>query len=391
MLNSTINGMLQCIALLCLLALPAPAPAATWRAMTSDWSENPDPVVGDWGFDRPGYPRGLYIHGVTMSEGYFPANALPNPVIYDNDEYADILDDDVLCVMASLGRITLAAQIVTPIDPKGVFKERWQRSAFWHHDRCLRSGMCRKQIPEPVIGNTWAEPDPDSPGARAYVETILSWYRDHPDKPVLVAMGGQSATLASAYRRDPAIADKVIVFYVSANAYNGHLAWASELVCRNMRVVHAFHYWWPEVGRPNELQALPRNDSAKWNDISGEWAVLDNLKDILGRDSLPFIDDPYRDKFNCGGLLERLQRNNQYNGGHHHKGWGDDAYSDGNIFVAWEPSMYRTAILRTVRGGRVIDHEYNLDWLNRRAIHAASYPFLSNPDAYRNCGCCPAP
>jgi hypothetical protein len=36
-------------------------------------------------------------------------------------------------------------------------------------------------------------------------------------------MGGQSATVASAYTRDPAIADKVIVFYVSANAYNGHL------------------------------------------------------------------------------------------------------------------------------------------------------------------------
>jgi hypothetical protein len=202
------------------VALPAPAPAAaTWHTMTADWSKNPHPVIGDWGFDRPGYPKGLYLHGVTMPEGHSPANPLPNPIIYDNDEYAD----------------------------------------------------------------------------------------------------------------------------------------------------------------------------ADWNDISGEWAVLDNLKNVLGRDSLPFIDDPYRDKFNCGGLLERLKRNNQYNSGHHHKGWGDDAYSDGNIFVAWEPSMYRNAILRTVRGGQVIDHEYNLDWVNRRAIHATSYPFLSNPDAYRNCGCCPEP
>jgi hypothetical protein len=391
MLNSTVNRLFQCMTLLCLVALPVPAPATTWRAVTGDWSQNSSPMIGDWGFDRPGYPKGLYLHGVTMPEGYFPANPLPNPIIYDNDEYADILDDDVLCAMASLGKVTLTAQIITPIDPKGVFRQSWQNSAFWHYDRCLRSGMCMNRIPEPIIGNTRAEPDPDSPGAKAYVEIILSWHRAHPDKPVLIAMGGQSATLASAYKRNPAIAGKVIVFYVSANAYNGHLNWASELVCQNMRVVHAYHRWWPEVGFPNELQALPRNDSADWNDISGEWAVLDNLKNVLGRDSLPFIDDPYRDKFNCGGLLERLKRNNQYNAGHHHKGWGDDAYSDGNIFVAWEPSMYRNAILRTVRGGRVIDHEYNLDWVNRRAIHAASYPFLVNPDAYRNCGCCPEP
>jgi hypothetical protein len=58
-----------------------------------------------------------------MPEGHFPAKPLPNPIIYDNDEYADILDDDVLCAMASLGKITLAGQIITPIDPKGVFKE----------------------------------------------------------------------------------------------------------------------------------------------------------------------------------------------------------------------------------------------------------------------------
>jgi hypothetical protein len=361
-------------------------PRRTALEAGNDWSKNPDPVIGDWGFDRPGFPKGLYIHGVTMLDGHFPAKPLPNPIIYDNDEYADVLDDDVLCAMASLGKLTLAVQIITPIDPKGVFKQSWQDSAFWHYDRCARSGMSLERIPEPLIGSTGARPDPNSPGANAYVDLILAWHAKHPDRPLLVAMGGQSATLASAYQRNPAIADKVIVFYVSANAYNGQLAWASEIVCQNMRVVHAFHYWWPEVGSPNQLQALPKNDSEDWNDVSGEWAVLANLKNVLGRPSLPFMDDPYKDKFNCGGFLERLKRNHQYNGGHHHKGSGDDAYSDGNIFVAWQPAMYRKALLRTVRGGQVIDHEYHLDWLDRRAIHAASYPFISNPDAYRQDG-----
>jgi hypothetical protein len=87
-------------------------------------THNPAPVLEDWGFDRPGHPRGLYLHGVTM-----PEKPLPNPVIYDKDEYADVLDD-VLCAMASLGKLTLAAQVFTAIDSKGVFKQSWQDSAF---------------------------------------------------------------------------------------------------------------------------------------------------------------------------------------------------------------------------------------------------------------------
>jgi hypothetical protein len=385
MLNLLFTRMWPYFLLLCLVTAPAFAEPAVWKAETTDWSKNPEPTLGDWGFDRPGYPKGLYLHGVTLPEGYFPGKALPNPIIYDNDEYADVLDDDVLCAMASLGKITLLAQIITPIDPKGVFKEAWQESAFWHYDRCRRSSMCMRRIPEPTIGNTGAIPDPESDGAKAYVDLILSWHAVHPDTPLLIAMGGQSATLASALQRNPAIADKVIVFYVSANAYNGQLAWASEIVCQNMRVLNAFHYWWPEVGSPNQLQALPRNNSSDWNDLSGEWAVLSALKDKLGLKSLPFIDDPYENKFNCGGFLERLKRNHQYNSGHHQKKWGDDAYSDGNIFVAWEPSMYRNVRFRDIRGGQVLDHEYNLEWVNRRAIHAASYPFISDPNAYRNC------
>lgn len=37
-----------------------------------------------------------------------------------------------------------------------------------------------------------------------------------------------------------------------------------------------------------------------------------------------------------------------------------------------------------VRGGRVIDHEYHLNWLDRRTIHAATYPLVNQPDAYRS-------
>jgi hypothetical protein len=60
-----------------------------------------------------------------------------------------------------------------------------------------------------------------------------------------------------------------------------------------MRVVHAYHEWWPEAGLSNKLQALPHNDSPDWNVVSGEWSILDNLQNIVGRDWLPLIDDRF--------------------------------------------------------------------------------------------------
>ena len=45
--------------LLAAMLLPTLVMAARWNAEAKDWSKNPHPVVGDWGFDRPGYPKGL--------------------------------------------------------------------------------------------------------------------------------------------------------------------------------------------------------------------------------------------------------------------------------------------------------------------------------------------
>ena len=46
-------------------------------------------------------------------------------------------------------------------------------------------------------------------------------------------MGGQSATLASAFLLDSTIASKIIVYYTAINNYNGHYAWASEIIADN--------------------------------------------------------------------------------------------------------------------------------------------------------------
>ena len=72
------------------------AQTARWNPETTDWSLNPHPTIGDWGFDRPGYPKGLYIHGVTVKEGQKVRNA----VIYDNDVYDDVFEDEVMFAKA---------------------------------------------------------------------------------------------------------------------------------------------------------------------------------------------------------------------------------------------------------------------------------------------------
>jgi len=53
------------------------AQTAHWMPRTTDWTKEPSPIIGDWGFDRPGYAPGLYIHGVTVKAG----EKVTNPVL----------------------------------------------------------------------------------------------------------------------------------------------------------------------------------------------------------------------------------------------------------------------------------------------------------------------
>jgi hypothetical protein len=43
--------------------------ADRWRERTADWQAKTNFSLGDWGLDRPGYPAGLYLHGITRPEG----------------------------------------------------------------------------------------------------------------------------------------------------------------------------------------------------------------------------------------------------------------------------------------------------------------------------------
>ena len=128
--------------------------AARWNAETTDWSLNPHPVIGDWGFDRPGYPEGLYIHGITVKEGH----KVKNPVIYDNDVYDDVFEDEWMYAMASLGRMNLVGLIVTPVltDFWTFSHPDWVDTAHDSRNNAIASGIDPDCLP-PITGGTEAE------------------------------------------------------------------------------------------------------------------------------------------------------------------------------------------------------------------------------------------
>ena len=64
-------------------------------------------------------------------------------------------------------------------------------------------------------------------------------YAKHPDRPMIINIGGQGATLATAYGLDSTIADKCIVYYTDLRVYNGPLRvglthHSRELPCRKL-------------------------------------------------------------------------------------------------------------------------------------------------------------
>ncbi|MCF0234816.1 MAG: hypothetical protein HUK22_07560, partial [Thermoguttaceae bacterium] len=317
-----------------------PAPkrevVARWNPKTTDWSRNPNPKIGDWGFDRPGYPKGLYICGITVKSG----EKVFNPAIYDNDVWDDVFDDELAFAMAAAGEMNLAAQIVTPVLTDGwdFYHPDWPQTALDSRDAALRSGLNPSRIPAPVVGTEAASEKAgerkDSAGARLYVKIINEQFKKDPSRPTIVNIGGQSATLASAYCIDPTIAEKCVVYYTDAPVYNGHYEWASKLVCKHFRVVNFGEpqCWWPRRRSQAEWVVLPRPefaDASKNDENSGEWKALTDMHK-------PMLD----------AMVRSFQSRGEYCDG---DSLGD-GYLDGTFFHAYYPGMFTDAELKELRG-----------------------------------------
>ena len=350
---------------LCLAGPPA-SHAAHWRDRTTDWSRNLNPVLGDWGFDRPGCPPGLYIYGVTVKDG----EAVTNPVIYDNDVYDDVFDDEWAFAMASLGKMQLAGLIVTPVltDGWGFSHTDWIKTATEARDRAQASGMRMDRIPSITIGteadNEKTGERKDSAGARLYVRLINEQYRKDPGRPVLVNIGGQSAILASAHGLDPSIADKCVVYYTDLLVYNGHYEWASKLVAKHFRVISwGDDNWWINKRCQNEWHVLPRPDKCEGKDNgteSGEWRLLTEKH-------VPVLDH----------MVHQFQTRGKYCQGER-KG---DGYLDGTFFHAWLPGIFADAALREVRSSEVL-HVTKFTPENERRVKYFTLKILLDPQAY---------
>ena len=341
--------------------------AANWNPKTTDWTKNPNPRIGDWGFDRPGYPKGLYIHGVTVKKG----KKVTNPVIYDNDVYDDVFDDEWMYAMTALKRMNLAALIVTPVltDFWTFSHPDWIKTAEESRDYAMKSCRNTDRIPGITIG-TEAESEKagenkPSEGARLYVKLINEQYEKDPERPVIINIGGQAATLASAYVMDPSIAEKCIVYYTDARVYNGHYEWASRLVCGNFRVVSwGDDNWWIGKSCQSEWNVLPRPDNcnAKDNDEnSGEWRKLTGM-------NVPMLSY----------MVHQFRNRNEYSGAEKKA----DGFCDGTFMHAWLPDIFTDTEIREVRGGKVI-HVTKFTAENEKAVKDFAWGVLLDRKAYK--------
>ena len=357
--------------LLAAMLLPTLVMAARWNAETKDWSKNPHPVVGDWGFDRPGYPKGLYIHGITVKEG----KRVKNPVIYDNDVYDDVFEDEWMYAMASLNKLKIAALIITPVltDGWGFYHPDWIKTAHDSRNNALNSGIKEKHLPEIVIGteanNEKEGENKPSEAAHLYVKIINEQYKRNPKLPVIVNIGGQGATLASAYCIDPSIAEKCIVYYTDIRVYNGHYEWASKVIGKHFRVVSwGDDNWWIIKKNQNEWNVLPRPAKAFARDNdenSGEWKLFTDM-------NVPMLDH----------LVHQFRNRGEYcNDGERIYG---DAYGDGTFIHAWLPNIFSDAELKEVRGeGTEALHITKFTEKNEAAVKKFTMDILLNPKVYK--------
>ncbi len=343
------------------------ASAADWNERITDWSKNPSPGIGDWGFDRPGYPKGLYIHGVTVKKG----KKVKNAVIYDNDVYDDVFEDEWMYAMHSLGRMNLVALIITPVltDGWGFSKPDWVNTAHQSRQKAIESGITG--LPSITVG-TEAESEKagerkPSDGAHLYVKIINEEYARNPNRPVIVNIGGQGATLASAFCIDPSIADKCIVYYTDIRVYNGHYKWASELIAKNFRVLSwGDDNWWRAKKAQNEWNVLPRpehREAAENDNNSGEWALFTSS-------GVPMLQQ----------MVEQFRTRGEYSNDREH--CYADGYHDGAFIHAWLPSIFSDAELRIVREGEVL-HVTSFTTEDEAEVKELAMQTLLNMKAYK--------
>ena len=216
-------------------------------------------------------PQYVIENGAVRLLGVGPEN----PIIYDNDWWFDVFDNNYLWSLASLGKADLRGNIVS--------RDMWEwdqgylyslQQSVEDAEKALKlareSGL--KNIPELTIGServlarpasgnindTEAQP---TAGSKLIVAEAL---RATPEKPLLVIAGGPLTTVANALLTNPEIAANMVVFnlMVSSNNYNGKDGWSAYIVAKRTRYVDwgGGQFWERDsVFESNHFDGLPDN------------------------------------------------------------------------------------------------------------------------------------
>lgn len=198
-----------------------------------------------------------------------------NPLLYDNDWWFDVFDNNYLWAQASLGDANLRGNIVS--------RDMWEwRSGYLYPmQKCVKdaekplrlaraSGL--RHIPVLTLGSERALERPasskieDTKGhPSAGSRLILAEARKAtPERPLLIFAGGPLTTVANALLADPAIGDRIVVFSltVSSNGYNGKDSWSLYIVAKRARLVNwATGSFWDKnsVFESKHFASLPSN------------------------------------------------------------------------------------------------------------------------------------
>jgi hypothetical protein len=276
---------------------------------------------------------------------YFRCVDSSNPVIYDNDVFDDIIDYDYLLCKASLGQVKLVGIIGTPVRPDGVCIENWWRGSegpFLKYEAARESGLRMDRIPRPLKGATSMLERPadgviehtkfeSNDGSNLIVREAM---KATPEKPLLLYIGGQSPTVATAYLKDNRIAERVMVFYTDGSAYNsGHNKWSAYIVFKRLPSVNiGKSFWFKETSKKSQCD---------WHVLPTPGRAVDT-GDTCSKDEWSlFPDEPLaRQK----GVLNTLRNNGHYNGAWNIGHW--DGPLDGFWIGVYAPTWWNNGFKR---------------------------------------------
>lgn len=275
-----------------------------------------------------------------------------NPVVYDNDVFDDVIDFDYLLCKACLGEVKLAGIVGTAVLPNGRYEENWwsgSEGPFLKYEAARDSGLRMDRIPKPVKGATALLRRPDD-GAIEHTKFTPSDGSDlivrearkaTPGRPLLLFVGGQSSTVASAYLQDNVVADRVVVFYTDGNGYNsGDDKWAAYVVFKKLRAVN--------IGKTFWFRETSKKSQCDWNVLPTPGRATDTGEKCGTNEWALFPDKPLaRDR----GVLHTLRNNGHYNGKWNIGHW--DGPLDGFWIGIYAPRWWDAGFKR-----------YNVEWKN---------------------------